>query len=87
VKRTGRGDSIGVIIYIYMETTQGNYLSIFISNYKNMFLVLSFMYLFLQNWRTGGRKRFYPGDGQLAPVGRGRWQGKRGRRMNTVQTM
>jgi hypothetical protein len=75
VKRTGRGESIGVVVHICMGTTQGN-------------SPCSYLYLFffLQNLRTGGQKVCVEvvGTGGRGEEGGGRL---RGRRMNMVQAM
>jgi hypothetical protein len=56
VKRTGRGESIGAVIHICMETSKGNSLcsNLYLKLANVMFLVLSFMFFLLQNQRIGG---------------------------------
>jgi hypothetical protein len=64
VKRTGRDEPIGVVIHIFMETTQGNtlcsylYLKLVKMPYFCFYLLCIFL---LQNWRTGGWNRFCGG--------------------------
>jgi hypothetical protein len=51
MKRTGRDELVGVVIYIYMHFAQTS---------KNvMSLFLSFIFFLLQNWGTGGCNRFF----------------------------
>jgi hypothetical protein len=59
-----------------MGTTQGNCLGSYL--YLKV-LVLPFMLFSSTNQKAGDRNRFLPEGGcggWLAPVGRGRWQGK-----------
>jgi hypothetical protein len=70
VKRTGRGETIGAIIHIYIRTTQGNSLCIYLylELAKPMFLILSFMFFLLQNQKTGGRGGERVGTGRRGEV-------------------
>jgi hypothetical protein len=71
LKKNRGEETTGVIIHIYMEMSQGNYLcSYFISNKQKKCHLFSFF--LLQTWRTGG----WAGGRELEPVGGGRWRGK-----------
>jgi hypothetical protein len=71
-----RGDKpVEVVIYIYMEISQGNSLCsyLYVKQAKNvMFFILSLFFCTKSEGRTGSM-----GRGEvLTAVGRGRWQGK-----------
>jgi hypothetical protein len=87
VKRTGRGKSVGAIIHICMEITQGyslcNYLCLKLAKHR----VSRFIFYVFSSAKLENRivEQVLPG-GVLAPVG-GEYGRERGERMNVVQTM
>jgi hypothetical protein len=89
VKRSGRDKPIGVVIHMYMETTQR------ISLYSYLYLKLAKMpcfsnyvlRFFFYKIREQGSRRGSPQDGGVGHLGKGENGGERDRRVNKVQIM
>jgi hypothetical protein len=76
IEKKNRDETIGIIVHIYVEMSQGNYLCNYLLSQtrKNVSFFSFFLYKIReQEGRTG------PVQGmgeELVPVGGGRWQGK-----------
>jgi hypothetical protein len=74
MKKIRGNESIGAIIHIYIEISQGNslYSYLYFKQAKCQF----FLFFFLQNWRPGRKNRSCSGGGD-GTCGRGRESRKR----------
>jgi hypothetical protein len=87
MRRTTRGESIGAVIHIFMETAQGDFLYsyLYLKSAKMSCFILYVMLFLLQNQRTGVGNRFFGVHGwHWWEWGGG---GERGWWLNLVQTM
>jgi hypothetical protein len=77
MRRTTRGESIGAVIHIFMETAQGDFLYsyLYLKSAKMSCFILYVMLFLLQNQRTGVGNRFFGVHGWHW-LGVGRWWGK-----------
>jgi hypothetical protein len=85
MKKIRGGKSIGVTIYLYMETSQGNSLCSYLYHKQkcHVFLFLFFFFIKSDNRRA---EQVCP-VGRIGPSGRGEVVGEGDRRVNIVQKM
>jgi hypothetical protein len=83
MKKNRGNEPTGVLIHIYMETSQGNSLCSY--PYLKQAKTSFFFFILLQNQRSGGRNRSCPGG--VGTSGMGEVTEKGDKRVNTVQKM